>query len=128
MPGPTLGIRRVQCDRRSDLFNLKTPIPTIQKLINVKGYKYFIDSNGTPFYYEKTTLAKVNTYAVKSVDLRETATSVTLYGVSSPFLISAPPRGTANFCTVLEIAGIPWLPLDFYEFKSQIPKIVRRRI
>ena len=52
MPGDTLGVRRIQTPYK-ELMPLRRQLISPQGILKQKS-KTFIDSNGTPFIYEKT--------------------------------------------------------------------------
>lgn len=65
MRGSNLGLRRAQTgDPR--LYKLNKQIISVQGVLK-SSYKYFIDSNGTPFIYEKTKMCKLSYKKIQKV-------------------------------------------------------------
>lgn len=111
MPGKTLGIRRLQC-QRDDLYNLKKGILDFPSMIG-SNYTIFIDSNGTPFKYKKTLTCKLIYHLVEKIHLKESCSLVKCTGV--PFLleIPRPPYGDARWARVLYFGDAAWMLYDF---------------
>lgn len=111
MPGKSLGVRRLQC-QRSDLLPLKKAIFTIPDLIQSKT-KNFIDRYGKPFTYMKTYNSRLKSYRIKHIERKEVASLLWLHGVPSPFTIERPPVGNPSFVRMLHLNGAPWLVYDY---------------
>lgn len=117
MPGKSLGVRRLQC-RRVDLLPLKKAILNIPELLR-STKKYFIDSNGKPFIYDKTINSKLKSYLIKKVDKKETASLLWLHGVAHPFTIERPPLEEYKWVRMLHIDKTPWLIYDYGRLKTK---------
>jgi len=112
MPGQTLGVRRLQCGRPTELYKLKRAHITIKSLILCRRTT-FIDSNGMPFVYRRTTTSHVKYYRVKSIDPKETTTLVWLLGVNYPLVLPyGIPHRTPEWVGVLHYRKLPWLVYD----------------
>jgi hypothetical protein len=114
MPGETLGVRRVQ-SRRIDLLPLKKAVMTIPDMIQCKT-KFFIDSNGMPFIYQKTYNSRLKCYKIKRVEQKDVASLLWLQGCSTPFTIPRPPMGNPPYVRILHYEGEPWLLYDYVRF------------
>ena len=68
MPGATLGIRRAQSPHRTQ-YKLSKAVFTHNGILK-QSTKYFIDSNGMPFIYEKTRMLKLIYLKIKKVTQR----------------------------------------------------------
>jgi hypothetical protein len=123
MPGKTLGIRRLQC-RRKDLHPLKRSILDIPTLLRAKS-KYFIDSGGKPFIYQKTFSSLLKAYKIRSVERKDTASLLWLHGVNFPVTIRRPPLNNPSWARMLHINGSPWI---LYDYVSQPVKDTYRRV
>lgn len=123
MPGKTLGIRRLQCGRR-DLHPLKRAVFDIYSLLHCKQ-KNFIDSNGTPFIYEKTVSAKLKSYKIRKVEKKEKASLLWLHEVNYPITIPRPPLNNPGWARMLHLGPSPWL---LYDYVSCPTKDTYRRI
>lgn len=111
MPGDTLGIRRLQSARK-DLFPLKQMIRDLPSFIRAKK-KFFIDSKGIPFEYQKTTNSKLKCYKIKRIEKKEVVSILWLYGWPTPFTIPRPPSGSPEYVRMLHISGAPWIVYDY---------------
>lgn len=111
MPGASLGIRRIQCGRK-DLCRLKKAYPDFGSMLQSK-HKFFIDTNGTPFIYNRTLNSPLIHHAVKSIEAKEDHSVVWLRNVPYPFSIPRPPYGDVRYARVLYYKGSPWLIYDF---------------
>lgn len=123
MPGKTLGIRRVQCNRR-DLYKLKKQLRDIPSLLRSK-YKHFIDTNGFPFTYTKTVLVKLRTVKIKKIEKKDTASLMWLYDVQRPIILERPPINNVSWARILFLGSNPWL---LYEYATNKMKDVYRKV
>lgn len=123
MPGETLGIRRLQC-ARSDLLPLKQAILDLPDLIRSKK-KFFIDSNGKPFIYQKTKSVPLKCHRIKKIEKKETASLIWLNDSSSPFIIPRPPAYEYPFVRILHYLKAPYL---LYDYSMVSTKDTTRRI
>lgn len=121
--GDTLGIRRLQTPFR-ELMPLKKSVTTHLGLIK-SGKKYFLDSKGNPFIYEKTKMCKLVYYKIKRVDRKEVASIMWLYGIKRPFSLPRPPKQHYSWVGVLELNGNPWL---LYEYSGERKPTSRRKV
>lgn len=123
MPGKTLGIRRIQCGRR-DLLPLRKAAMTLPELIRSRS-KFFIDSEGNPFIYDKTYNSRLKTYKIKRIEKKDTASLLWLQGCSAPFTVPRPPLDNPPFVRILHYEGEPWL---FYDYVWTKEKDTYRRV
>ena len=84
MTGDTLGIRRIQTPH-TNLFKLKNQIDTVRGILKSNN-KYFIDSYGMPFIYEKTEFCKLKYYRIKDIKPKDTCSLLKLDGVKNLFV------------------------------------------
>lgn len=111
MPGETLGVRRLQSHRK-DLLPLTKAITSLPDLIQCKT-KFFIDSEGNPFIYNKTYNSRLKTHRIKRIERKEIASLLWIEGVPSPFTIAHPPAGHPPFVRMLQYEGAPWIVYDY---------------
>ena len=111
LPGETLGIRRLQCGRK-DLLPLTKMVLTLPDLIQAKN-KFFIDSRGYAFSYEKTIRSRLKTHRIKRIDAKETASLLWLNDWPSPFTIARPPAGDPQWVRFLHYENSPWIVYDY---------------
>lgn len=116
MPGDSLGIRRIQTPHK-ELHSLRKQIISHQGILKQK-WKHFIDSNGIPFIYEKTTLCKLSYYKIRRIDRKEVASVLWLKGIPSPFTVPRPPEDGMLWAGVLHYHGLPWLLYEYSETKK----------
>lgn len=125
MPGKSLGIRRLQSRRtKQELYPLKRAVFDIQGLLK-SPTKYFIDSNGNPFIYEKTLSSLLKCYKIKKVVKKETLSLLWLHGLNYPITLERPPMNDPMYARLLHIQGEPWL---LYDYVSQPVKDTYRRV
>ena len=123
MPGPSLGVRRIQCGRK-DLLPLKKAVLDIPELLKCKT-KFFIDRFGVPFIYQKTYNSRLKTYKIKRIDKKDTASLLWLEGTSAPFTIPRPPLNEPTYVRILHYEGEPWL---LYDYVREAEKPTYRRV
>jgi hypothetical protein len=123
MPGKTLGVRRLQCMRK-DLLPLKKALLTLPDFIQAKT-KFFIDSNGKPFIYEKTYSSKLVSHRIKRIDKKEVASLLWLNDWPAPFTLERPPAGDPEFVRFLHLNGAPWI---IYDYVRNPTKTTYRRV
>ena len=123
MSGDTLGIRRLQTPHKT-IYPLKHQIDNFRGLIKSRE-KYFVDTNGTPFIYEKTQFCKLKYYKIKSVKQKEVASTLWLHGVKHPFVIPRPPAPEVRYAGVLHYGSLPWV---LYEYSEEPKKDTRRKV
>lgn len=123
MPGATLGIRRAQSPHRKQ-YKLKSAVFSHNGIL--KQYtKYFIDSNGMPFIYEKTKLLKLSYLPIKKVIQKDVASLLYVKGSKSPFTIPRPPEQGMTWAGILHLNGFPWM---LYEYSDKKLKDTHRKV
>jgi hypothetical protein len=123
MPGASLGIRRLQT-HFTELVPLKHSIDSLIGILK-QTTKYFIDSNGTPFIYQKTMNASLKYYKIRKIERKEVASVLWLKDINFPFTIPRPPPAEKTWAGVLHIGGLPWL---LYEYSEERLKDTRRKV
>ena len=123
MPGNTLGVRRLQTPFKN-LYPLNKQLNTFNGILKQKE-KTFIDSNGTPFIYEKTMLCKLDYYRIKEVETKEVGSLLWCKGINSPFTIPRPPEDGMLWAGILHFHGLPWV---LYEYSEEKLKTTRRKV
>lgn len=123
MPGDTLGIRRVQTPYKN-MYRLRHQIDDFRGLLKSSS-KHFIDSNGTPFIYDKQQFCKLKYYRIKNVVRRDEWSLLYLYGVKNPFVIPRPPAEGMLYAGVLHFHGLPWV---LYEYAEESKKETRKKV
>lgn len=103
-PGDTLGKRRLTTEHK--LGKLGKACFNFIELIDSKSSK-FIDSNGKPFYYEKTKLLDVVSYEIKKKIAKDVCTVLFLKGINFPFIVPRYPH-KEDWAQVLVFEGMPW--------------------
>lgn len=123
MPGASLGIRRLQTPF-TELVSVKHSIDSLIGILK-QNTKYFIDSNGTPFIYQKTMTSSLKYYKIRKIELKGTASVLWLKDIISPFTVPRPPPRETTWAGVLHIGGLPWL---LYEYSEEKLKDTRRKV
>ena len=116
MPGDTLGIRRLQTPHKN-LLRLTKQLNTHIGLLK-QPTRTFIDSNGTPFIYEKTKMCTVKYFKIKKIERKEVATVIWVQGIPSPFTVPRPPEDGMIWAGILHYHGLPWLLYEYSETKK----------
>lgn len=117
MPGPTLGVRRLQCGR-TDLAKLKKAHTNFFSMIQSKK-KIFIDNAGVPFVYEKTINTPLIHHSIKRIELKDTLTLIWFHSVPCPMEVPRPPYGDPRWARILYYKGSPWMIYDFTSSKGK---------
>lgn len=123
MPGATLGIRRMQTPHKA-LQPLKRAIFT-QNGILKQSTKYFIDSHGFPFIYEKTKMCTLKYYKIMKVVQKDVASLIWVNGCKTPFTVPRPPEHGMRWAGILHLQGIPWM---LYEYAEEQLKDTQRKV
>ncbi len=121
--GDTIGIRRLQTEHKN-LFPLKKQYDNFSGLIK-NSKKSFIDTNGTPFTYEKTQWCQLKYYRIKSVSRKDSFSLIYLEGVKFPFVVPRPPADDIYYAGVLHYGKLPW---TLYEYSETRLKDTRRKV
>jgi hypothetical protein len=121
--GDTLGLRRLQTPHKN-IKPLKAQIDTFRGIIK-SAHKHFIDTNGTPFIYEKTEFCKLKYYRIKNIIQKDTCSLLKLEKVKNSFAIPRPPHIDMKYAGVLHYNGLPWVLYDYAETKL---KDTRRKV
>ena len=116
MPGDTLGIRRLQTPHKN-LLRLTKQLNTHIGLLK-QPTRTFIDSNGTPFIYEKTKMCTIKYFKIKRIERKEVATVIWVQGIPSPFTVPRPPEDGMIWAGILHYHGLPWLLYEYSETKK----------
>jgi len=121
--GKTLGARRMQTPHRN-LQVLKHMIAYPNGLLKQRT-KYFIDNTGRPFIYEKTTMLPLKYLKISKVELKTSATLITVKGYNAPFTVPRLPETGMTWAGVLHLKGLPWM---LYEYSETKLKDTRRKV
>ena len=106
MPGETLGIRRLQTPHK--LKRLTTSVYDLESLI-ASAKLNFIDNRGRIFRYKKTRFLEVKYHKIKSVQLLETYTVLSVHGIPSKYILRRPPQDGEEWAGILYISDrYPW--------------------
>ena len=123
MPGDTLGLRRLQTPFK-DLYPLKSYVGSLLGLIK-QPINTFIDTNGTPFMYEKTQYCALKYYKITKIERKEVASVLWLSGINIPFKIPRPPGSNLPWAGILHKKEMPWM---LYEYSSEKRVNTRRKV
>ena len=117
--GDTLGMRRIQTPH-SNILSLKHQIDTFTGIVKSNN-KYFIDTNGIPFIYEKTEFCKLKYYKIKNILQKDTCSLLKLDKLKNYFVIPRPPHIDMKYAGVLHYKDF----LGYYMIiQKKSPKIV----
>lgn len=121
--GDSLGVRRLKTPHKN-LLPLKCQIDTFRGIVK-SNHKYFIDSYGFVFIYEKTEFCRLKYYRIKDVVPKETCSLLKLHGVKNHFTIPRPPPIDVLYAGVIHYKNLPWILYDYAETNQ---KSTRRKV
>lgn len=122
--GETLGIRRLRTPFK-DLLKLNHSVSSEIGVLKNRGNQSYIDSKGTIFTYVKTINGVVKSHRIEKVVKKETASTLSLKGINSSFIVPRPPSADIEWAGVFYLHGIPW---KLYEFSSKRMPDTRRKV
>lgn len=122
-PGLTLGVRRLQTPFE-DIYELRKAVDTPTAMLKQPNNKFWIDSSGRMFYYNKTRMAKVKYRRITKIERKVSQTRVWLEGVNFSFELSRPPSDHYIWAGVVFVDDYPWILYDFSEIK--LPDLRRK--
>ena len=121
--GKTLGIRRIQTPLKN-LLPLKKQVDTIRGI--VKGnHKYFIDTKGIYFSYNKSLFCILRYFKIKKVRLKDSHTTITLVNHKDDFKVPRPPPPDMLYAGCIVYNKRPWVLYNYSETKL---KDTRRKV
>lgn len=118
-----LGVRRLKSSYPNK-FPLTKAIHDIPSMLK-SSYKRYIDSVGTLFSYEKTTVVDLKYHKIVKVEDKDIACLVWVEGVNSPFSCLRPPLAYIKWAGILYNGSFPWI---LYEFCEEKKKNTKRKI
>ena len=121
--GETIGVRRLATPHKN-LYKLKIMIKDFPGLFKHRG-KYYIDSAGKFFIYEKSKVVDLIYHKIKRTEKKEVATVIWLEDVAFPFETRRPPDPQYKYAGVLYINK---QPAYLYEFSTERKKKTWRKI
>ena len=119
----TLGERRLQSPLKNQI-PLRYMIHDLAGILKQRTFN-FIDSNGTPFIYEKTMFARLKYRKIKEIKKKGTASLLYVYKIIQPFIIPRPPEEGITHAGILHLSDSPWI---LYEYADRQKKDTRRKI
>jgi len=115
--GHTIGIRRLQTPQK-DLYDLKYKLDDFCSMVKHRG-RFYVDSNGKFFIYEKSKSAKLKYHLIGKVDSKVLATLIWIKGIPFPFEVPRPPHALQRFAGVLYIDNKPSFLYELSEEKKK---------
>ena len=115
--GASLGERRLKTPMKQ-LYDLKYQIDDFGGMIKHRG-KFYVDSNGKFFRYEKSITAKLYYSKITKVIEKDIATLIYVENVPFPFELQRPPHPTQKYAGVLYIRDIPSYLYELSEIKKK---------
>ena len=116
-PGTTIGQRRLSTPHKN-LYDLRHMIDGFVALSKHRG-KFFVDSTGKFFRYEKSTIAKLRYHKIKEVIEKDVATLIRVENIPFPFELKRPPQPTQKYAGVLYIKNKPSYLYELSEVKKK---------
>lgn len=121
--GETLGQRRLQTPLKN-LYDLKYKLDDFGAMIKHRG-RFYVDSNGKFFMYEKSKTAKLMYHKINKVEKKDLATLVWINKIPFPFEVPRPPANNHFYAGVLYIDSQPSF---LYETCETMKKITWRKV
>lgn len=112
--GETLGIRRLQTPHKT--LPLRRSYKDVAAFLIAKD-KYFIDSLGYCFIYQKTKYVKIKYHKILNTTVKDTYTTLRLDFVPFPIILQRPPPTGKTWVGLIYFDKTPWLPYEFSETK-----------
>ena len=122
--GNTLGMRRIQTPFQ-ELHPLRKSIAGFSGIVKQMGSKTYIDSKGLIFTYEKSLMCDLKYHKITKIDRKDTASSVYLKGIQTPFQVRRPPAEDVEYAGLLYFHRLPW---KLYEFSTTKLKDTKKKI
>ena len=121
--GESLGERRLRTPLKN-MYDLKHQIDNFGGLIKHRG-RFYIDSNGKFFIYEKSKKATLKYHLIRKVEQKDIVTLIWIQNIPFPFEVPRPPHRTELYAGILYISG---KPAYLYELSSKKCKDTWRKI
>jgi hypothetical protein len=103
--GSTIGERRLKTPMKN-LYSLRHMLENFIDMSKHRG-KFYVDSDGKFFVYEKSITAKLKYHKIKKIVPKGVASLLYLHGVDNPFEIKRLPSNFEQYAGVLYIRNIP---------------------
>lgn len=103
--GASIGERRLQTPHKN-LYDLKYKLDDFAAMTKHRG-RFYIDSNGKFFIYEKSKTAKLEYHRINKVEKKDLATLLWIKTIPFPFEMPRPPANTHFYAGVLYINSQP---------------------
>ena len=103
--GSSIGERRLKTPMKN-LYSLRLMLDNFVDMSKHRG-KFYVDSNGKFFIYEKSITAKLKYHKIKRIVPKGVASLLHLHGVDKPFEIKRLPSNFEQYAGVLYIRNIP---------------------
>ena len=121
--GESLGERRLRTPLKN-MYELKHQIDNFGGLIKHRG-RFYIDSNGKFFIYEKSKKATLKYHLIRKVEQKDIVTLIWIQNIPFPFEVPRPPHRTELYAGILYISG---KPAYLYELSTKKCKDTWRKI
>ena len=121
--GESLGERRLRTPLKN-MYDLKHQIDNFGGLIKHRG-RFYIDSNGKFFIYEKSKKATLKYHLIRKVEQKDIVTLIWIQNIPFPFEVPRPPHRTELYAGILYISG---KPAYLYELSTKKCKDTWRKI
>lgn len=115
--GATIGERRLKTPMKN-LYDLRHMIKDFIGITKHRG-KFFVDSDGRFFIYEKSITAKLKYHKIRKIIPRDVATLIEVYGVDRHFEVQRPPTQLEKYAGILYIRNAPAYLYEFTEEKKK---------
>jgi hypothetical protein len=115
--GDSIGQRRLKTPLKN-LYDLKYQINTFGDMIKHRG-KFYVDSNGKFFIYEKSKKAKLKYHKIDKIQSKDIITLLWIASIPFPFEIARPPQTTDRYAGVLYIDNKPSFIYEITDTKKK---------
>lgn len=121
--GASIGERRLKTPHKH-LYDLKYKLDDFAAMTKHRG-RFYVDSNGKFFVYEKSKSAKLIYHRIKKVEPKGIATLLWVNTIPFPFELPRPPEKHHQYAGVLYIDD---KPSYLYETSVEMKKITWRKV
>lgn len=115
--GASIGERRLQTPHKN-LYDLKYKLDDFASMTKHRG-RFYIDSNGKFFIYEKSKSAQLKYHLIGKVERKDFLSLIWITGIPFPFELSRPPHALERYAGVLYINNKPSFLYELSEEKKK---------
>ena len=115
--GDSIGQRRLKTPLKN-LYDLKYQLNTFGDMTKHRG-KFYVDSNGKFFIYEKSKKAKLKYHKIDKIQSKDIMTLLWIAGIPFPFEVARPPLLTDRYAGILYVNNRPSFIYEITDTKKK---------